>query len=99
MKNLRNSYSLFRKKENENQHILSRNDKRVSGSLDINHKSISIQDKNNILKNRINSFSLNNLMVYKKLNLRYNEPNFKKKKKDLWQINYFLSNIIFAQYL
>ena len=78
---MRNSYSLFRKKDNENQHYLSPNDKRVSGSLDICRKSISIQDKNNILKNRINSFKLNNLVVYKKLNLRYNEPKFKKKKR------------------
>lgn len=68
--------TLFKKKDIKNDSPLVRR----PGSPLMNHNSILVNDK--IEKNfRINSINFKNLVLYKRLSLRYQEPVFKKKKK------------------
>ena len=81
-KNLQNvsTFSLFRKKENNQVKILLR---KKSNSPIINHKTISINEKNpkNDKNFRINSINFKNLNLNKNLSLKYKEPVFPKKKR------------------
>ena len=77
--------TLFKKKDLKNDSPLVR---RSGGSPVMNHKTILVNDKidNNF---RINSINFKNLVLYKKLSMRFQEPVFKKKKKK------FVSNKLF----
>ena len=68
------SNSLLKKKNNNAL-------KNVSGSPVINNLSLYIPEKNYRLKNRVNSFSWNNLVAYKKDSLKHEEKPFPTKKR------------------
>ena len=80
-KNVNNfsTLSLFKKKEKDNQknHNVVNN----SGTPVLNHKTISEYDKNSSLYIRLNTFNFKNLLVYKHLGQRFQDPAFPKKKR------------------
>ena len=76
------SYSLLRKRDNNNSIVI----KKPNGSPVINNKIATFPENN--LHFRLNSFSWNNLIAYKDLSLRYQEPAFPKKKR-------FIANKLF----
>ena len=72
--------SLLKKREREiqnNLNIINNN----SGSPVLNHKTISENDKNSSFYVRINSLNFKNLLFYKHLGQRYQDPSFPKKKR------------------
>ena len=85
--------TLFKKKDIKNDSPLVRR----PGSPLMNHNCILVNDK--IEKNfRINSINFKNLVLYKRLSLRYQEPAFKKKKKKfvsnkLFPLRYYLCSV------
>ena len=79
------SFTLFKKKENEN--IINELLKNVNNSPILNHRTTQTNNNlinsnnNNFIKYRINSINFKNLVVYKKMSLRLQDPSYRKKKK------------------
>lgn len=98
------SLALFKRKDFENPPLINQLSQKVYNSPKVGHQTIhSNQNSNysnnnsNYLKHRINSINFKNLVVYKRLSMKFEEPSFPKKKRfvanKLFPFRYYFCSI------